>query len=632
MAESGPLAAGGTGALSVAFMQVFVRQCGWQGGLALALLLLAGLSEGLSLLLFIPALELAGLGTGSLPTGGLRPLLDRLPLPQSLAGLLAVCLALILVRTVLMRLKTAHLTRLMLAFTDAVRMRLFRAVSRARWSALGRIRPADINHMVTTDVMRIEGVALALLQGLNAGVMIAVYLSVSLLLAPQITAIVLGIGAGMFAVLYPLRRRAVRSGMAVGDGRRALFRTLTEFLGSIKVARSFQAEDRYIAEFERVLERMRADTMAVVSLQQTTAMLFQCTGVVALCAILYAGATWLALGGAQLAILIVLYARLSPLMTQLQTGVQQFLVQLPSFAAAQSMARALEAAAETAEPPVAADLMAPPVADQMAAPARLRPDIRFDAVGFHYPGAPPVLRDLSVHIPAHQITAIIGPSGSGKTTIADLLMGFIEPAAGAILIDGKPLTPPLLPAWRRQVAYVPQEAFLLHASIRANLHLAVPAAGEAALWEALDLAAAGDFVRQLPHGLDTVVGERGTRLSGGERQRIALARALLRRPGLLILDEATSALDAQSQASIARSIGGLRGRTTVVTIAHRLSMMAFADQVVVIEAGRVTEAGSFAALAGRDDGHLARVLRLEQAPPQRAGHPEDSTSRLTERA
>ncbi|TIS53366.1 MAG: ABC transporter ATP-binding protein, partial [Mesorhizobium sp.] len=168
-------------------------------------------------------------------------------------------------------------------------------------------------------------------------------------------------------------------------------------------------------------------------------------------------------------------------------------------------------------------------------------------------------------------------------------------------------------AWRDQVAYVPQDVFLLHDTIAANLRLAAPQSGDEELWAALRKAHAADFVERLDRRLETVVGDRGVRLSGGERQRIALARALLRKPSLLILDEATSALDWQNQSLIAQSIEELRGQMTILTIAHRPSMIAFADWVVAIESGRIVEVGQYQRLKARSGSRLARMLSGERA-------------------
>jgi ATP-binding cassette subfamily C protein len=180
-------------------------------------------------------------------------------------------------------------------------------------------------------------------------------------------------------------------------------------------------------------------------------------------------------------------------------------------------------------------------------------------------------------------------------------MGLLRPEQGTILVDGVPVYPYGNHTWRQAIGYVPQEAFLFHATVRANLLWARPEASAADLQQALRLAAAEEFVASLPQGLDTVLGDRGVRLSGGERQRLALARALLRQPVLLILDEATSALDPFNEQRIHRALAALHGQFTIVLIAHRLSTVRMADRIMVLDAGQVVETGTWDELLGRSD-------------------------------
>jgi ATP-binding cassette subfamily C protein len=217
-----------------------------------------------------------------------------------------------------------------------------------------------------------------------------------------------------------------------------------------------------------------------------------------------------------------------------------------------------------------------------------------DGVSFSYrrPDGRPVevLHGVTLELPARATTALVGPSGAGKTTIADLAVGLLAPASGRVLVDGATLTGGLVARWREAVAMVPQEVFLFHDTIRANLLWARPLASEPDLWRALALASAETFVRRLPSGLDTVAGDRGERLSGGERQRIALARALLRNPALLVLDEATSSLDAGNEAAVLDALATLHGRITILVIAHQHSALRDADQVITVADGRVVSA------------------------------------------
>ena len=210
------------------------------------------------------------------------------------------------------------------------------------------------------------------------------------------------------------------------------------------------------------------------------------------------------------------------------------------------------------------------------------PSVEVRDITVRYPGsAVPALAHFSARFPAGSVTVVTGASGAGKTTLGDVLLGLLDVERGAVLVDGQPMAGLPRARWRERVGYLAQEPMLLHGTIRENLLFAQPGATDEALRAALR-AAACDFVDALPQGLDAPLGERGVMVSGGERQRLALARALLRTPGLLVLDEATSALDAETERRILQTVRALSGRCTVVFCTHRSAPRAIADQVIEI--------------------------------------------------
>jgi ATP-binding cassette subfamily B protein len=245
------------------------------------------------------------------------------------------------------------------------------------------------------------------------------------------------------------------------------------------------------------------------------------------------------------------------------------------------------------------------------------PVVEFESVSFRYPPASEVslpslesirlpaperpsdawvLRDVSFRAPAGKLTALVGPSGAGKTTITHLVPRLYDPASGSVRIDGHDVRDLTLGSLHDAVGVVPQDAHLFHDTIRANLAYARPGATERDLIEACEAARIWDLISSLPDGLDTVAGDRGYRLSGGEKQRIALARLLLKGPSVVVLDEATAHLDSESEAAIQRALKtALSGRTSLV-IAHRLSTVREADQILVIDEGQIRERGTHARL------------------------------------
>jgi subfamily B ATP-binding cassette protein MsbA len=246
--------------------------------------------------------------------------------------------------------------------------------------------------------------------------------------------------------------------------------------------------------------------------------------------------------------------------------------------------------------------------DRGAAAAPLREALVFDGVRGGWTGDREALAGLSFTVPAGKTVALVGSSGAGKSTTLSLLLGFVTPSEGEVRWDGAPLSSLSLSSVRGQLGWVPQEPVLFSGTVRDNLLLGRPGADEGALWEALGQAGGADFVRALPGGLEEQVGERGARLSGGQRQRLALARAFLRAPSLLLLDEPTSALDAESEAAVQAGLKALmQGRTTLV-VAHRLSTVRDADLICVLEAGAVVESGTHEALV-KKGGRYATLLQ-----------------------
>lgn len=244
-------------------------------------------------------------------------------------------------------------------------------------------------------------------------------------------------------------------------------------------------------------------------------------------------------------------------------------------------------------------------------------EVTFDHVSFAYPGGPNVLTDVSFSVPKGRSVALVGQTGAGKSTVMALLQRLWDPTSGRVMIDGQDLRDVTLQSLRRAIGVVFQESLLFNRSIRENLLVGRPDASEEEIEHACRLADAHDFILRQPQGYDTMIGERGATLSGGQRQRLAIARALLKNPPILILDEATSALDAATEARVTRALKNLmQGRTTFV-IAHRLSTVRDADEILVFQSGRIAERGNFQSLLARN-GLFADLVQTQLAATPQA--------------
>lgn len=544
--------------------------------IALALLVLGTLSEGAAIITFLPVLQLVGSQGTTIDLSGMDfPGSDLLPAMIPLAALLVLIIVLTALQTIFNRSKSVYLSDLIHDFANHFRISLFRSVAQARWAHVARIPRTRIEHALTGEIERLYLAAYLILSILQNFVGLCLYFVLSLAISVPMTLLSYGFGFVALALMRPFRRLARHYGDRLQARRERQLAAVSEFVGSLKMARSMNLEGRYLQLFSSILGQTKADAREFIRQSTIGSGLFQFAVVSGAALFIWVALNWAQMDVARIVILLLLFMRTAPRFMGMQGSLQQLMVDLPAWGAITRLQSELE------------DQQDPAMQGAVAAPAPQR-DIRLEGVSWRFPDETrEAVSDCSLTLAAGQLTVLIGPSGAGKSTVADIVMGLLEPQQGAVLVDGVPLRHDQLRSWRDRTGYVAQEPFMINGSIRDNLALA---AGEdipdERILEVLDLSAAG-FVRNLPAGLDTMIGDRGALLSGGERQRIAVARALLRDPDILILDEATSALDWENEESLIRAIAGLRGRVTVLAITHRPAISRAADKVYVMDAGRV---------------------------------------------
>jgi ATP-binding cassette subfamily C protein len=544
---------------------------------ASSLILIAGLSEGSTLILLIPLLQTLDPSAvnGAPSSSWLHSIFQSVGLRPTLVGILAVFIVFVTVRSLIVRLRDLTLYTLRLQLIRNIRVRLYSAIAHASWSFLRRNRRADYLTALTSETDRLDRAVYFALEMPARAIMIGAHVVAACLIAPILS--LAALASGLFIALLVRGRlvESLRLGEMLSASSRDLYHEISEFLGGLKVTKSYVAEDRYVAIFARAIDDVKGNLLSYTR-SQSNARLFQdVAGAFALALFLWVSAGLLGLPTAEVLVLALIFYRLLPLVQGLQQSAQQILHTSSAAQTLLDLSKRCEAAEERP------DAQATPM-------SRLRVGIRIENVSFrHDRNSPETLSNINLNLSANSLTVLSGSSGAGKSTLLDLLAGLLRPDRGKIFVDDGELTDTLVPAWRRSISYVTQAPFLFHDTIRANLLVANPAASENELCEALHSSGAGTFVKALPEGLDTIVGDRGSRFSGGEQQRLALARALVRRPALLILDEPTSSLDEQSEQLVLAEIEALRGRVTMIMVTHRTERVRSADQILQLEGGHL---------------------------------------------
>ena len=481
-------------------------------------------------------------------------------------------------------------TRYAQNFGHWLRVRLLRRMASQPYPYFLQRNSADLLKKVVGDVMNYSsGVLLPLLDSVARSLTAVLLLATLFLVQPVIAlsaAIVLGAYYVIIFRLLARKRREANENLRTSVG--GSYREAHQMLSGIKAVKVHRAEEHFLSRFAKhsaVMAQMYAQLPVFANSARYLVEPLAFGGLVLAVLLLAAkGRDFsdilpnlgvMALAGYRLLpSLQLLYGQLTQISTMRHAVDEVY----DEFAAAET---------DSSIPRVMrSDGVTP------AAPFRWNDAIVLREVSFSYPSAPrPTLDDLSLTIAKNTSLGVIGPTGSGKSTLVDLLLGLYQPTAGEILIDGRPLTPALVPAWQASIGYVPQDIFLIDDTITRNIAFGLldNEVDAARLREACDMAQILDFIEaEVPDAFDTNVGERGVRLSGGQRQRIGLARALYHRPSLLILDEATSALDIATEAKLLEALRALAGKLTMVVAAHRLSAVANCDQLV--DLGEVTDA------------------------------------------
>ena len=571
-------------------------------------MLLIGLLDGIGVLLLIPMISMTGMvnfdGEGT-PLAGVLGFLNELPSTLGLPVILGIFVLIVVGQNLISRQITIRNAKIQHGFFRHMRVETYQSLLHANWRFFVKNRKTDLIHILTAEIAKSSAATHSFLQFLASLIFTMIQVGLAFWLSPTITSFVLACGF----ILLLFNRKFLKRSLELGNRSFTLGRDylsgITDQINGIKDIKSNTLEESRMHWYRTVTSSMEKEQIEYTMLKTTSQLYYKIASAVLIATFIFIAVQLFNAQAAQLMLIIIIFSRLWPRVAGIQGSLEQIATTIPSFKAVKALQHECRSAKEFDD-----------YKSKDVKQLQVREGIDCQNIFFRYNDSSYALQDINLHIPANQMTAFVGRSGAGKSTLIDLLMGLNQPEKGQVLIDGVPLTNENLISLRRAISYVPQDPFLFNSSIRENLELVVPDASEAAMWEALEFSSAAEFVRKLPEGLDSVIGDRGIKLSGGERQRLVLARAILRKPSILVLDEATSALDTENEAKIQKALERLKGKMTIIVIAHRLSTIRNADQVVVLNDGEIIQRGCFKQLAEEKKSTFSHLLQnqLEATP------------------
>ncbi|MDF2835618.1 MAG: multidrug transporter [Paenibacillus sp.] len=586
----------------------YVRQLHAHSGAALYFnlfgMVASSLLESVGILLLVPLLGIIGLV--SLDVGGgyfawMGEVLGGFPTLAALCIVLGLYAATTVSHSLIHRYIMIRNVKLQQRYSQRLRLETYDGLLNAGWPYFLRKRGSDLINVLTIELARVLGAMNTFLQLVASIIFTAIQIGIAFWLSPLLTLFVLVCGA----LLGLLSRRFIRKAKELGSQTSQLSQQylagITDQITGMKDIKSNSLEASRLEWLNGLTGGMNREQISYVKLRMNSQLVYKLSSTVLIAGFILGAFLLFRTQGIELLTITVIFARLWPRFTSIQSSLEQLASLEPACKSVTMLRLECEEAAERLEPDAAA-----------APPMIIRQGIRCRRLTFRYaPDSPSSLDGVDLFIPANSMTAIVGPSGAGKSTLIDVIMGLMTPSEGEIEIDGAALSAANLAAYRRSISYVPQDPFLFNASIRDNMTLVLQGASDEQIWEALRFASCAEFVSRLPEGLDTLIGDRGVRLSGGERQRLVLARAIIRKPSVLVLDEATSALDTDNERHIQEAIDRLKGSMTIIIVAHRLSTLRGADKVFILGQGKLIEQGDFSSLASDPAGYLGKSLKKQ---------------------
>ncbi len=521
--------------------------------------------------------------------------LDTFGFQPSAKSFLIVFLLFIILKNGFLILAKRHMFNTKYSVIKQLILKTYHAFFNARWQFFAAGNQGVLLNTLTREA-NVSGDAFAVMGNLFSDALCLVfYLSIPLAISWKITALCITLALFFIIPIHNLGRINYRLGKKCTVAANQVASLIHETLGAAKLILGFGNQQRSINAIRRSLDTYRIAAVNAQTLYGATSFIYEPVGISIVILGFYLAYRYYTIPLSEVLIMFYALRTCMPLIGQITANKNNLSNYLPSY----EQIKQLEAKARQHMQKAGGQVF-----------AGLKKGIELREVTFAYPGKKFTVDTVSLQVPKGKMIALVGESGSGKSTVLDLIMGFYEPTEGTVLVDDVALRHYDIYSYRKKVGFVPQDTILFNTTIRENLRWGKDDVSEEEMDNACKQAHAYEFIHELPRGYDTEVGDRGVRLSGGQRQRIALARAIIRKPELLLLDEATSALDSQSEMLIQQAINDIARETTIVIVAHRLSTIAHADYIYVMENGRIIEQGTYNQLVAHN-GVFAHMIQLQ---------------------
>lgn len=565
-------------------------------------MLLSAAMNGVGIFMLIPLLTVVGVGNEThLVIPFFNGLIERIQFYEKskvILCILFIYIFLIIIQSIINRKMSILNSQQMYGYGKYLRNLLFEKILKSEWKCFTEKKNSEIISAFTTEINRNSSSVIFLMKIISQIIIGVVQLSIAVIISPWLTFLVTICGIIIFLLMNNSLLQTKKMGYKLTETNKELLGKINEQITGFKEIKSYGIENEEKLRAEKLSTDFEENMIEFTKLQSKIEIFYKVSAAFIISFFLYITIIYLKLNSAEMIVVVYVFSRLWPIFISFQNSIQAIFMTLPSHILLENMIFYFE---NNKEHKIENNKV-----------LNLNEKIVLKNIEFKYEEDNGMFKieNLNIEIKAKEITALVGKSGSGKSTIIDIIMGLLKPQNGQILLDDMIIGIDNIDVFRKNIGYIPQNLFMINGTIRDNLLRFNPNVTEYEIIEALEISGAYQFIKNMPNGLESIVGDMGVKLSGGEKQRIIFARALLRKPKILILDEATSALDNENEYKIQSVIEKLKGKITIIIIAHRLSTIKNADKIIVVDNGKIVEEGDYSILSTKENGYFKNILEF----------------------